>query len=103
MKGVFKFSAASIVLLAISVFFGSEANAATKNYYVATNDDVKGPNTVTMYAASGTPSSPKLDRVKTISTGGVGLGGGYFGIVDRFWFRMATMNACSPLTAAAVT
>jgi sugar lactone lactonase YvrE len=34
-----------------------------------------------MYVASGTPNLPKLNRVKIIGTGGVGLGGGYFGIV----------------------
>jgi 6-phosphogluconolactonase (cycloisomerase 2 family) len=48
-----------------------------------TNDDVKGPNTVTFYLAGGTASAPKLTRLKTIQTGGTGLGGGYFGMVRQ--------------------
>ena len=57
-------------------------HAATKRY-VVTNDDVKGPNTVTFYLADGTSSAPKLTRFKTISTGGTGLGGGVFGMVRQ--------------------
>ena len=57
-------------------------HAATK-HYVVTNDDVNGPNTVTFYLAGGTSSAPKLSRFRTISTGGTGLGGGYFGMVRQ--------------------
>jgi len=60
----------------------AEAAAATK-HYVVTNDDVNGPNTVTLYLAGGTASVPKLSRLKTIQTGGDGLGGGYFGLVRQ--------------------
>jgi hypothetical protein len=38
---------------------------------------------VTFYIAGGTLSEPKLTLLKTIKTGGVGLGGGYFGIVRQ--------------------
>ncbi len=56
---------------------------ASAKHYVVTNDDVNGSNTVTFYQASGTTSAPKLTRVKTVKTGGTGLGGGYFGIVRQ--------------------
>jgi hypothetical protein len=56
--------------------------AATEKY-VVTNDDVNGPNTVTFYRAGGSTSEPRLIRLKTIQTGGMGLGGGYFGMVRQ--------------------
>lgn len=52
-------------------------------HYVVTNDDVKGPNTVTFYLAGGTSTVPKLTRFKTVNTGGTGRGGGYFGMVRQ--------------------
>jgi len=63
-----------------------EVRAATK-HYVVTNDDVSGPNTITFYLAGGTASAPKLTRLKTIKTGGTGLGGGYFGTVRQVLVR----------------
>jgi 6-phosphogluconolactonase (cycloisomerase 2 family) len=60
----------------------AEAGAPTK-HYVVTNNDVSGSNTVTFYLAGGTASAPALTRLKTIKTGGSGLGGGYFGMVRQ--------------------
>jgi 6-phosphogluconolactonase (cycloisomerase 2 family) len=59
-----------------------EAGTAAK-HYVVTNNDASGPNTVTFYLAGGTAFAPKLTRLKTIKTGGRGLGGGYFGTVRQ--------------------
>src|SRR5271169_3740307 len=67
----------------------SSSGASTK-HYVVTNDDVKGPNTVTFYLAGGTSSAPKLTRFKTIKTGGAGLGGGYFGMVRQVLVQSGT-------------
>jgi hypothetical protein len=71
-----------VLVTAILGFRPLTAGAATK-HYVVTNDDVSGPNTVTFYLAGGTVSAPKLTRVKTIKTGGTGLGGGFFGLVRQ--------------------
>jgi len=60
----------------------AEAGTAAK-HYVVTNNDASGPNTVTFYLAGGTAFAPKLTRLKTIKTGGRGLGGGYFGTVRQ--------------------
>jgi 6-phosphogluconolactonase (cycloisomerase 2 family) len=73
---------AMLALIAICGLRPAEAGTATKQY-VVTNNDVSGPNTVTFYLAGGTASAPKLTRLKTIRTGGRGLGGGYFGTVRQ--------------------
>jgi 6-phosphogluconolactonase (cycloisomerase 2 family) len=78
MKDFFKAFAMVALMAMICGFLSAEAGAATK-HYVVTNDDVSGPNTVTFYLAGGTASAPKLTRLKTIKTGGTGLGGGFFG------------------------
>ena len=80
MKDFFKAFAMLALLAGICGLCPADARAAT-SHYVATNDDVNGPNTVTLYLAGGTASAPKLSRLKTIKTGGNGLGGGYFGLV----------------------
>jgi 6-phosphogluconolactonase (cycloisomerase 2 family) len=74
---------AKVTLMAVTCgFLSAEADGAIKRF-VVTNDDVGGPNTVTFYLAGGTASTPKLTRLKTIKTGGTGLGGGYFGMVRQ--------------------
>jgi len=82
MRDFFKAFAMVALMAAICGFRPAEAGAASK-HYVVTNDDVSGPNTVTVYLAGGTASAPKLTRVKTIKTGGAGLTGGYFGLVRQ--------------------
>jgi hypothetical protein len=81
MRDFFK-ALAMVALMAAICGLRPAAGAATK-HYVVTNDDVSGPNTVTFYLAGGTASAPKLNRFKTIKTGGTGLGGGYFGTVRQ--------------------
>jgi len=81
MKSDFKVFAV-VVFMAICGLCPNSLGAATR-HYVVTNDDVSGPNTVTFYIAGGTPSAPQLTRLKTVPTGGIGLGGGYFGIVRQ--------------------
>jgi 6-phosphogluconolactonase (cycloisomerase 2 family) len=82
MRNVFKALAMVTLVAAICGFRPVESGAAAK-HYVVTNDDVSGPNTITFYLAGGTASAPKLTRLKTIKTGGTGLGGGYFGTVRQ--------------------
>jgi 6-phosphogluconolactonase (cycloisomerase 2 family) len=82
MRDFFKALAMVALMAAICELRPAAAGAATK-HYVVTNDDVSGPNTVTFYLAGGTASAPKLNRFKTIKTGGTGLGGGYFGTVRQ--------------------
>ena len=82
MRDSFKALAMWALTVVICGFRPADASAATK-HYVVTDDDVNGPNTVTFYLAGGTASAPKLSRLKTIKTGGNGLGGGYFGLVRQ--------------------
>jgi 6-phosphogluconolactonase (cycloisomerase 2 family) len=82
MRDFFKALAMVALMAAICGLRPAAADAGTK-HYVVTNDDVSGPNTVTFYLAGGTTSAPKLNRFKTIKTGGTGLGGGYFGTVRQ--------------------
>jgi hypothetical protein len=67
-------------VMVAAIGFSAIALHAAAKQYVVTNNDVNGSNTVTFYRNTGTPTAPKLTRFKTISTGGMGLGGGYFGI-----------------------
>jgi hypothetical protein len=64
------------VVLAGAMVFSAEA--ATAKSYVATNDDNPSGNTTTVYVWNG----KKLTQIKgsPFSTGGYGLGGGYFSI-----------------------
>jgi len=82
MVGFFKALAMVTLIAAVCGLCPANAAGATK-HYVVTNDDVSGPNTVTFYVAGGTATAPKLARLKTIKTGGTGLGGGYFGTVRQ--------------------
>ena len=82
MRDFFKALAMVALMAGICGLRPAAADAGTK-HYVVTNDDVSGPNTVTFYLAGGTASAPKLNRFKTIKTGGTGLGGGYFGTVRQ--------------------
>jgi len=69
----------SLTLVAVAVAALSTASYAGKKgtSYVLTNDDNGGgANTVTVYTISGNT----LTETGTISTGGLGLGGGYFGL-----------------------
>ena len=71
------FSRATAVLVAICVASGLAA-AAGKIHYIVTNDDVppKSPTSVTFYTV-GTDGT--LTMKGQVPTGGVGIGGGYFG------------------------
>jgi 6-phosphogluconolactonase (cycloisomerase 2 family) len=82
MKSVFRVLAMVGCMAAVCGFCPTSLVASAK-HYVVTNDDVVGSNTVTFYQASGTASAPKLTRVKTVKTGGSGLGGGYFGMARQ--------------------
>lgn len=63
---------AAVCLRAAFAFGGTVPN------FVITNDNVKGPNTVTLYQAEGTQDAPTLTLYRTIETGGTGLGGGFY-------------------------
>ena len=54
------------------------ALAATVPNFVITNDNVRGPNTATLYEAAGTVEAPTLSFYQTLSTGGTGIGGGFY-------------------------
>jgi 6-phosphogluconolactonase (cycloisomerase 2 family) len=86
MKNFFQALAMAALIAAVCGIRPAEAGAAAK-HYVVTNDDVSGPNTVTLYLAGGTASAPKLTRFKTVKTGGTGTGGGYFGIPRQVLVR----------------
>src|SRR5207237_6147677 len=60
----------------------ASASFAATPHYVITNDDNGGPNTATIYAVTGSTSSPKFTLKNTISTGGMAIGGGYFAGTD---------------------
>jgi hypothetical protein len=67
-----KTSAKMFLLLALA-FGGLTATAETK--YIVTNDDNPSGNSASIFSAT---SSGTLTLVKTIPTGGYGIGGGYF-------------------------
>lgn len=82
MRNLSKALAMLALMAAICGLRPAEAGTAAKHYVVTNNDGI-GPNTVTFYLAGGTALAPKLTRLKTIKTGGRGLGGGYFGTVRQ--------------------
>lgn len=63
---------AAVCLSAAFAFAGTAPN------FLITNDNVKGPNTVTLYEAEGTQDAPALTLFSTLKTGGTGLGGGFY-------------------------
>jgi len=67
----------SLAVLCWAVLMCSTRSFAGQ-HYVVTNDDAGGANTATLYTVSGSPTSPVLTQKKVITTGGKGLGGGYF-------------------------
>src|ERR1700722_9174184 len=69
MRGSLKF----VSTLALVAFCAATTFAATK--YVVTNDDDPSGNTATFYTVG---AGGKLTLKKTVSTGGTGLGGGFF-------------------------
>jgi hypothetical protein len=72
----------SITLVAISSVCAagnSSSKAPASVTYVVTNDDNVNHNTVSFYAAGGTQSAPQLTYSNAADTGGMGIGGGYFG------------------------
>jgi len=65
---------------ALTILVFALAATSSAQHFVVTNDDSTGANTATIFKATGTPTNPSLTKVKTIQTGGQGLGGGYFAI-----------------------
>jgi len=70
----------------LALLITSTAFAATP-HYVITNDDNGGPNTVSLYTVTGSASSPRVTLKKTLSTGGMAIGGGYFAGTDIILVR----------------
>lgn len=67
----------STLLVAVAVVAALSSASYAANNYVITNDDNSGAaNTATVYTISGNTLTLKT----TISTGGTGFGGGYFGL-----------------------
>lgn len=51
---------------------------AQTQHLVISNDDNPSGNSATFYVAGGTATAPKLTLLKTVSTGGSGIGNGFF-------------------------
>jgi hypothetical protein len=66
-----------MLIAALLVVFAGSSSAGTK-HYVVTNDDSTSGNTITVFLLN--PSNGTLKAVKSVSTGGTGLGGGYSAI-----------------------
>lgn len=69
---------AAVTLIGLLALAASSAFAAT-HYYVVANNNNSPANSVSIYQVSGT----SLINVSTVSTGGVGTSGGYFGQVRQ--------------------
>jgi len=65
---------AAVTVIALLAFSAGSAYAAT-HYYVVGNNNVYPTNSVSVYEVSGS----SLVSLTTVSTGGAGAGGGYFG------------------------
>ncbi|MGB8769949.1 MAG: hypothetical protein WCC92_10060 [Candidatus Korobacteraceae bacterium] len=57
----------------------NKPNPLDSPIYVVTNDDGLLHSYVTFFLAGGTQGSPTLTYVNSVNTGGVGIGGGFFG------------------------
>jgi hypothetical protein len=66
----------TLALAALVVGLSSVTFGATTKYYGVTNDDNPSGNTATAFLAHPSPAS--ISQAKVLSTGGTGLGGGYF-------------------------
>jgi len=65
----------ALFTLAVAVLALSTASFAANKFYAITNDDVSGSNTASVFVS--TAGGP-ITLSQTLSTGGSGLGGGYF-------------------------
>jgi len=72
-----RFSKPTIVIMTLVALCAMSVLATAQTHYVVTNDDQASGNTATIYKAGG-PAG--LTQVKVVSTGGTGIGGGYFSI-----------------------
>lgn len=66
-----------VFIAALLAVFAGTARADTK-HYVLTNNDVVAGNSITVFLLN--PANGSLKAVKSVSTGGTGLGGGYSAI-----------------------
>ena len=66
-----------VMALAAAFALASRGEAQTK-HLVVSNDDNPAGNSATFYLAGGTATAPKLTLLKTVSTGGLGIGNGFF-------------------------
>jgi DNA-binding beta-propeller fold protein YncE len=78
---------ALIITAAFAAGIAVPSAKTAQKHYVVTNDDVSvnlspGPNSVTFYTASD-PSSPKLTLLKSLLTGGDGVGNGTYAQVKQ--------------------
>jgi hypothetical protein len=84
MRNLTKFFAIAGMITVAILLLAKSPNASSQ-HFVVTNDNQEGPNTATIYVAEGTPLNSKLKRVKTLPTGGEGVGGGriYFAAIGE--------------------
>ena len=78
MKFMFKLPLALLLLCAMSLFARDKSQQQTT--YLITNDDSIFTNSVSFYTAGGTTNSPTLTLGTSTTLGGVGIGGGWFGL-----------------------
>jgi hypothetical protein len=102
-----RFLKPTIVAIALIALCAVSLVATAQTRYVVTNDDQSSGNTATIYKAGG-PAG--LTQVKVVSTGGTGLGGGYFatgrvgvqhdGAGQCFYISNAGSNNITSISAA---
>jgi hypothetical protein len=68
-----------LVMISVCAAGGPPTKAPAPVTYVVTNDDNVNHNTVSFYVPGGTQSSPELTYNNGVQTGGMGIGGGFFG------------------------
>lgn len=68
-----------VVMISVCAAGNPPSKAPVPVTYVVTNDDSVNHNTVSFYVPGGTLSSPQLTYDNAIETGGMGIGGGFFG------------------------
>jgi hypothetical protein len=70
-------SVASLLMCAITSIAGTKPGQST---FVVTNEDAIFVNSVSFFTAGGTVGSPTLTLDSRLTIGGVGIGGGFFGL-----------------------
>jgi hypothetical protein len=89
MKNLFKLFIAAAVVSAFAITWSANLQASGKHPVVATNNDLKGPNSISIFKFNGTI----LTGPGTGPTGGKGIGGGFPGL-NRMAFGGTSAVLC---------